>query len=258
MTTNESISDRIYEEKRSTQQELGYREALEVYFSESIGTYVDKLNQFAKYVPRQVLTRFISRYELFRKVLNTQGSIVECGVFLGGGLMTFAQLSAILEPVNWQRQIIGFDTFEGFPNLSEKDTQTTGSEHAHVGGMAAGSYEDLLRAIELFDQNRFLGHLPKATLVKGDATKTIPEYLEQNPHTVVSLLYLDFDIYEPTKVALEHFLPRMPKGAIVAFDELNMPDWPGETQAVIDTVGVNNLCIQRFELDSFISYAVIE
>jgi hypothetical protein len=36
----------------------------------------------------------------------------------------------------------------------------------------------------------------------------------------VSLLYLDFDIYEPTAVALEHFLPRMPKGSIVAFDEL--------------------------------------
>jgi hypothetical protein len=35
------------------------------------------------------------------------------------GLMTFAQLSSILEPTNFERKVIGFDTFSGFTNLTE-------------------------------------------------------------------------------------------------------------------------------------------
>ena len=45
----------------------------------------------------------------------------------------------------------------------------------------------------------------------------------------MSLLFIDCDLYEPTRAALRAFLPRMPKGAIVAFDELDNPIWPGET-----------------------------
>jgi len=70
-------------------------------------------------------------------------------------------------------------------------------------------------------------------MIKGDATKTIPDFLSKNRHLMVSLLFLDFDLYEPTKVAIQQFLPRMPKGAVLAFDELDNPIWPGETQAAL-------------------------
>jgi len=50
----------------------------------------------------------------------------------------------------------------------------------------------------------------------------------------------------------------MPKGAIVAFDELNVDHWPGETQAVFEAVGLNNLKIRRFPYHPQISYAVLE
>ena len=49
----------------------------------------------------------------------------------------------------------------------------------------------------------------------------------------------------------------MPKGAIVAFDELNAPNWPGETLAVMETIGIRNLRIERFQLDTLISYAIL-
>src|SRR5678815_3830048 len=70
----------------------------------------DKLRNFEKYVKRQALTRFIARYELFKKIINIKGSIVECGVHHGGGLMAWAKLSAGLEPMALHRKIIGFDT----------------------------------------------------------------------------------------------------------------------------------------------------
>lgn len=106
--------------------------------------------------------------------------------------------------------------------------------------------------------NRFINHIPKVTLVKGDATKTIPRYIQDNPHTIVSLLYLDFDLFEPTSVALKQIVPRIPKGGIIAFDELNAENCPGETVAVIQELGVNNLKIERFPFDTYMSYVVID
>jgi hypothetical protein len=72
------------------------------------------------------------------------------------------------------------------------------------------------------------------------------------------LLFLDFDLYEPTKVALEQLVPRMPRGAVLAFDELDNPIWPGETKALLDVLPMSRLKIQRLEWDPYISYAVLE
>ena len=95
------------------------RAAIEDYFAESIGSFNEKLENFTKYVPRQTLARFMARYEIFKLIQDVQGSIVECGVQFGGGLMSFAKISAIMEPYNFQRRIIGFDTFSGFPEIHQ-------------------------------------------------------------------------------------------------------------------------------------------
>ena len=250
---------RIHDPRHSTAREVEYRNSLEAYFDNSVGSNVEKLQNFPKYVPRQSLTTFISKYEIFKKVLNMQGSIIECGVYLGGGLMTFAQLSAILEPTNYQRKIIGFDTFSGFVSISKED-EAGKSVHATKGGFSvdAGIYEDLEKSIELYDSNRFVSHMPKVVIVKGDIKETVPKYLEENPHTVVSLLYLDVDVFEPTETAIECLVPRMPRGAIIVFDELNSDRWPGETLAVLKTLGLRSLCIERFPFEPNMSFAVLE
>src|SRR5438105_3946891 len=172
-----------------------------------------KLENFPKYVRRQHLTGFLSRYEIFKKVLGVKGSVIECGVHRGFGLMTWAKLSAVLEPVNLTRRIYGFDTFEGFPSVNEIDRAGVGV--AEVGGLAADSLSELQELVALNDRDRFLGHIDKVHLVAGDATQTIPEFMAQHKHLVVSLLFLDFDLYEPTLVALREFVPRMPRGAVI-------------------------------------------
>jgi hypothetical protein len=205
----------------------------------------------------QDVRRFLCRQALFSKILDVHGSIVECGVLYGGGLMSWAQLSEVYEPLNHLRNIVGFDTFNGFVSVSDKDNSGT-AEQGRNGGLACDSHADLQESIRLYNQNRFLNHIEKVRLVKGDIAHSLPEYLEKNPHLVVSLLYLDFDIYEPTVVALKHLLPRIPKGGIIAFDELNHEVWPGETIAVMEEVGLNKLRIQRFPFGSTMSYAVME
>ena len=237
------------------------RERLEYYFLHSLGSATEKLENFAKYVPRQNLARFLARYELFKLVKNVQGSIVECGVLFGGGLMSFAKLSAILEPYNFQRRIIGFDSFTGFPGVADEDLRglpDRKSAHLKSQGFATESaYEDILESVRIFDKSRFLNHFPKVHLVNGDFELTARKYLVDYPHLIVSCLYLDFDIYKPTKLAIELFMPRIPKGGVIVFDELNEEAFPGETIAVLETIGVNDLRIQRFEFEPRISYAVI-
>jgi hypothetical protein len=225
-------------------------------FDSSSDPIAARLASFSKYVRRQDLTAFLARYELFRRVVGIKGSVVECGVFRGQGLMTWAKLSAILEPNNIMRRIYGFDTFDGFPEVGEKDS--TPIRETLPGELRSPSHDELLSLIEAYDADRFLGHVPKVSLIKGDATKTIPAFVEENQHVVVSLLFLDFDLFEPTRVALQNFLPRMPKGAVLAFDELDNPSWPGETLAMLEEVGAGRIRIERMDFDPYVGFAVLD
>jgi hypothetical protein len=240
-----------------SEADRAYASEMDGYFTKSLGTTMDKLKNFSKYVPRQTLAVFLAKNEIFKRVVAVHGHIVECGVFLGGGLMTWAELSAIYEPVNHVRRIVGFDTFEGFTPF-HPDDGTAGLTYAREGGLSTGAEGDVRESIRLFDLNRPVGHIARVDVVPGDATSTIPRYLETNPHLVVAMLYLDFDLYEPTKVAIETLLPRMPRGAVIAFDELNQKNWPGETKAVLESVGIRNLRIERFPFTPQISYAVLD
>ncbi|HTQ40711.1 MAG TPA: TylF/MycF/NovP-related O-methyltransferase [Pirellulales bacterium] len=235
------------------------REATAAYarlFAESPDPLELKLAHFAKYVRRQDMTRLLARYEIFKRILPVKGSIVECGVYRGGGLMSWGNFSAILEPNNLTRRVYGFDSFAGFPQVSAQDA--TAARITRPGELAADCFGELQELIGAFDQNRFLGHVPKVELIRGDATETIPAFLKSHPHVVISLLFLDFDLYEPTKVALEHLLPRMPKGAVIAFDELDNPAWPGETLALLHQSGICPLRLERLEFDPYIGFALID
>lgn len=221
----------------------------EHYWEQSPGSIDEKLSAFPKFVDRTALSRFLVKNEIFQRIRGVQGSIVEGGVHFGGGLFTWANLSALYEPLNHRRRIIGFDTFEGFPSVTEHD-KVGRSHQAIAGGYKGGALEDLQQAAQLFDEGRSLAQLPKVEVVKGNFMETCGEFLDRNPHLVVSLLYLDFDIYEPTKHALELILPRMPKGAVVAFDELHVEEWPGETQALHEAVGISNSRLERMPFSS--------
>jgi hypothetical protein len=215
-----------------------------------------KLENFPKYVRRQHLKRFLAMYEIFKLALPVKGSVVECGVFKGFGVMSWAKLSAMLEPENLTRRIYAFDTFAGFPSVHAKDM--TAVAHVTTGGLFADSHDELLALIAEYDRDRFLGHVDKVHLIKGDVVRSIPPFLEAHPHLVVSLLFLDMDLYEPTKAALKHFVPRMPKGALLVFDELDNPMWPGETMALLEEMGIGRLSLRRFEWDPYISYAILD
>lgn len=243
-----------------TTNELQYQEKMGKFFMEASGSIFEKLSNFTRFVSRQDLALFLYKYELYKKILDIHGSILEFGVYRGGGSFTFAQMSAILEPYNYQRRIVGFDTFEGFPSISKNDMLADPGLNPKKGDFFTSEdfYEELKENIKLFDLNRFLNHVEKISFVKGDINDTLPAFLQENKQLVVSLAYFDLDIYQPTKKTLELIVPRIPKGGILAFDELNNPLWPGETQAVMETIGINNIRLQKCTFEPCRSYCVIE
>ncbi|MBF0385361.1 MAG: class I SAM-dependent methyltransferase [Candidatus Omnitrophica bacterium] len=212
-----------------------------------------KVFNFPKYVDRIHLAKFMARYELFRKILNVHGSIVECGVWNARGTMSFAQWCSIFEPYNHTRKVIGFDTFP-----VDKSKKTKKKHKLGESGLTQDSFEEISKAIELFDSNRPIGHIPKVELVKGDAVKTIPIYIKDNRHLIVSMLYLDFGAVEPTRVALDNFLTRVPKGGIIAFDNIGSWKLTDNVPSLAKKLGIPSLKLQKFDFEPAISYAVVE
>lgn len=240
-----------------TDRELGFMESLEKAARSSSTSNVERFLHFPLWSPRQAVARFLAQWELFKLVQDIHGSIVECGVAFGGGLMAWAHFLSIAEPVAHTRRVIGFDTFGGFKAMAAQDAGAQ-SGMAYEGGMAIPLEEEIKALVALHDQNRAVGHIPRVELVKGDACETIVRYVLHHPELVISLLVLDFDVYEPTRAALQHLLPLVPKGGVVVFDELNCRDWPGETTAVRESGLLDRFRLRRCAYTSTTSYVVIE
>lgn len=250
-----TLDTNMIDPTKNSAKNLEYYDELVKFFEQDDSDTLLKLRSFSLYTPRQVVTEYLVRYELFKQILNVPGSILEFGVFNGQGLMSFAQFSAILEPNHISRKVFGFDTFEGFKSLGEGDKGGT-SKFLNEGGFRADSFSRIERAVQLYDLNRFIGHVSKVELTRGDVVEVLEEFLESHPHLIAALVYLDMDIYEPTKHVLQKLMARVPKGGIVAFDELNTADFPGETLAVMDTLGLGNCELKRFPFCSRTCYFV--
>tara|TARA_A100001011_G_scaffold395668_1_gene491368 strand:+ start:1421 stop:2152 length:732 start_codon:yes stop_codon:yes gene_type:complete len=204
------------------------------------------------YLPRQTVTSMLTRIDLFRMIENINGSIVECGTHRCNSTFLYYHLSSIIEPYNYNRKIIGFDTFEGIKNLSKKD------QKKGLNKFSDSNYDLYLKLAKIHDKNRSVSHIEKMELIKGDAKKTIPKYIKQNPQLIIALLYLDFSSYVPTKIALKHLLPLVPKGGIVCADKLNCSDWQGETIAFKEEIKLNKVKLKKFKYDTWVSYFVVE
>lgn len=205
----------------------------------------------------KTLSRILFMEFLYRQALDVQGVIMDFGTRWGQNMSLFAALRAIYEPYNRHKKIIGFDTFEGFPGISEKDGS---SEMIELGNISVTDnyLEYLDQLMKCQEGDNPLNHIKKYDFVVGDAIKGIYKYLEQYPETIVALAFFDFDLYEPTKVCLEAIKPRLVKGTVLGFDELNDHDSPGETAALMEVFDLNTIKLRRYRYASRVSYFIVE
>ncbi|OGM62434.1 crotonobetainyl-CoA--carnitine CoA-transferase [Candidatus Woesebacteria bacterium RIFCSPLOWO2_01_FULL_39_23] len=217
----------------------------------------EMLSNLGLFLSSKSLSRILFFYEIYKKIIHSHGIIAEFGVRWGQTLSIMSVLRGIFEPFNRHRKIVGFDTFEGFKGMSEKDGKRCQCGNGSFS--VSQGYENYLENIlDIQEKLNPMAHIKRYELVKGDAVETVPAYLKKHPETIISLSIFDFDIYAPTKAALEAIKPHLCKGSILVFDELCDDIFPGETVALNETLGLNNVRVQRFPMTSRISYLVIE
>jgi hypothetical protein len=215
------------------------------------------LSNLGLFLNSKSLARILFMQHLYEKIVDVQGVVFDLGTRWGQNLSIFAACRGLYEPFNRHRKLVGFDSFAGFPSVSEKDGSSDLMKAGNV--TVTDDYIDYLDRIMAFqEEDNPLSHIKKYELVAGDASVKVEEYFEAHPETIVSLAYFDFDIYEPTKKCLELIRPRLVKGSVLGFDELNDPDSPGETLALMETFGLNNIKLRRHRYTSRVSYFVVE
>lgn len=214
-------------------------------------------NNLGLFLSSKDFARILFLEHIYKQVVDVQGVIMDFGTRWGQNIAIFQSLRGLYEPFNRHKKIIGFDTFKGFPVLSPKDGK---SDLMKSGNTATTKdyvkYLDELMSIQ--EGLNPLSHIKKFELRVGDSSIEIDNYLKENPHTIIALAYFDFDIYLPTKKCLDAIKTRLVKGSILAFDELNDPDSPGETLALMESWGLNNIRLKRYPITSRTSYFVFE
>lgn len=179
----------------------------------------------------------LSHYELYKKIVQLPGDIIELGVFKGGSLIQFATFRELLENER-SRKIVGFDVFGEFPQAktieSDKIFVDTWNQQ-HTGEFI--TIDDIYRSLEIKG-------IQNVKLIQGDICETVDKYLIENPHTKISLLHIDTDVYEPSKVGLEKLFDRVVRGGIIIFDDYGTVE--GETLAVDEFLADKKYLIQKY------------
>ena len=193
-------------------------------------------DQFLKNTNVDRLQKILTRYELFKKIMNVPGDICECGVFKGISSIRFAAFRDFFN--NSSNKLILFDIFGKFPEADySKDVKNRNNfiKDAGLHGISKNQLNKILK-------NKKIKNFE---LIQGDITKTVKTYAEKHPRLKISLLHIDVDLYGPTKTILENFYPHVVKGGIIILDDYNV--FPGETKAVNEFFKNQKINIQKFK-----------
>jgi hypothetical protein len=242
---------------RQTGTQAQSREKMQEMFANTPLPANELMVNLPMYMRGSALAKLLYINELYGLIVDVPGVIMEFGTWWGANLVLFENLRAVYEPYNYTRRTIGFDTFKGYEGVGTKD----GTDDLVFSGnySVTDSYSDYLSELLGCHQNENpMGHLEKCELVEGDATKTIGPFMAQHPENIVALAYFDMQIYEPTKVCLEAIAPRLTKGSVIAMDELNCPEFPGETLAFLEVFGLRDVRLRKSRYLPDRTYVVIE
>lgn len=188
-----------------------------------------KLEPFAS---RKNALRYLYVNQLYERVVEVPGALVECGVASGRTLLMMAYAVAYHGQA---REIYGFDTFTGLPEPSRPDG-------AAVRGRAGTIRVDESQTRAYMERSGLsTDELSRIHLVKGDIRETLPRY----DGGQIALLHVDVDLYEGYRCALEQLFPLVPSGGVVMFDEFHDPKWPGATRAIEEYFGATTQAFGR-------------
>ena len=160
---------------------------------------------------------------------NIEGDLVECGVWRGGCSIAIART---LEKLESEKKVYLFDTFEGMtkPTNFDRDAIDSNSAKIKFKESQKENYNEWCYASLQDVKNSFLKYdlISNAQFIKGDVKETLKD--EKNIPKKISLLRLDTDWYESTKIELEILYPLLKSKGVLMVDDYG--HWEGARMAV--------------------------
>lgn len=202
-------------------------------------------NAFYATAPINRISKFATHLELYRRITNLPGAVIECGVFKGNSLFRFIKFRALFENA-FSRPIFAFDTFGSFPDAGFAEDYEIRARFIAEAGDSSISQEELTGLLEGLHLHQ------NVQLIKGDILETVPVFLAQRPELRIALLHIDVDLYEPTRAALEAFYPRLVRGGIAILDDYGA--FPGANKAIEDFFADRPERVQKLPYSHAISY----
>ena len=159
------------------------------------------------------------------------GDVVECGVWKGGSMMAAAK--TLISNKQLQHRLWLYDTFDGMNAPTAKDVDFLGNDAARLLNEHDPDQADSVwckAALQEVRQNlESTGYpLDQMEFVAGEVEKTLT--IENNKPDKISILRLDTDWYESTRVALQQLYPRLQTGGVLIVDDYG--HWKGCREAV--------------------------
>ena len=170
---------------------------------------------------------------------NIEGDIVESGVYKGGNLILTKKVLNLFNISD--KNIYGYDTFEGMtkPTTNDKDIfgenplgQWKKSQKKNYNDWCYSPIDEVRKSFE-----KETGNSQSLNLVKGRVEETLLK--EENLPKKISLLRLDTDWYESSKIELEVLYPRLVKGGVLILDDYG--HWQGVKKSVDDYFSDKNV-----------------
>lgn len=150
-----------------------------------------------------------------------KSKMVELGVAKGGCI-------ALCSKVNPELEVIGCDSWEGMPEITDKDDKNKCEQWV---GSKWGTKEDVYQTYKLFN-----APVDKLTLLKGWFNDTLPKNI--NLFDNLDILRIDCDFYVAVKYCLEMLYDKVKPGGLIIFD-----DWHFNPKGVRGAW--NDFCISK-------------
>ena len=172
----------------------------------------------ARRVSQNDPVRLAALLELARRLTAEPGDFIELGVYEGGSALL---LALALQEARSSRKLHLCDAWQGMPEPGPRDAGTILRR-----GVFAGPNEARVTA---FLQSQ--GVRAHVEMHAGWVADTLPQL--EGPF---ALAHVDLDLYEGTRVALLHLLPRMTVGGVVVCDDYGGTRFPGVSRAVLEAL----------------------
>jgi len=172
------------------------------------------INNYGLFCGDNNLFKTLTVYEIIQKIKNIKGDIIEFGVWKGNnGLL----IKKILDIYNIKKKLYLFDHFKGLIHFEHIDKKALIYKNQFIGN------KKMLTEIIKFYKFKDI------SIIFQDATKLTKNSFNKKKF---ALVYIDVDLYEPTKKILMSIVNKVEKGGLIIFDEGNDSIFAGESKAM--------------------------